>query len=466
MYNYCFAEDANDTCDVKPVPWPVTLTSGCSVMVSSNNVTTIDVGKCVSEPCVLRDDKSRGHCCVSVLTEDVTVTCDGFTYPMRRVVSCGCGVCDTDGDVDVSGAVSVQKSVDGQMVVTRVNASLAVSGNDIDPNDTDTFSDGLFSFTATPEAGSIVIRFFQQPSEDFMPQIVSIDVPRGVSSISRQVVLQAKPDPVPLNASLGGVVRTSSTDGSPTVTVPPNSLAYANGTSYSGTVNVYPTFADPRSRRSISAAPGEFSFENAEGESQDLQTNGVIGLFFETEGGEPLQLSGKATLTLDADTLGIGKTDSGDPDSYAWTIDADTGKWRMAAPLKSVGRRRKRAVVSITIIIQIIIPYPLPYINLDKPALRRMRCTLIIQVYADLWYRQPLSGVSLQVVTMTTNGLIYIGYTMGYTNWKGRACVTVMCGFRHMIILKPVIGQPVAHRTHYLPPGFNFINLGGMVVSR
>ena len=445
----------------------MTLTSGCSVTVNGNNVTTIDVGKCVSEPCVLRHDTRPGRCCGPVVTEDVTVTCDGFTYHVTKVVFCGCGECDNNGEVDVSGTVSVQKSIAGQIVVTRVNASLVVSGNDIDPNDTETYSDGLFSFTATPEAGRIVIRFFQQPSEDFLPQIITIDVPRGVSSISRQVVLQAKPDPVPLNASLGGEVRTSSTDGSPTVSIPPDSLVYADGTPYSGSVNVYPTFADPRSRQSISTAPGEFSFVNAEGESQDLQTNGVIGLFFETETGEPLQLSGKATLTFDADTLGIGKTDSGDLDSYAWTMDADTGKWKMAAPLKAVGRRRKRAVISVTIIvIRIIIPYPLPYINLDKPALRRMRCTLIIQVYADMWYRQPLSGVSLQVVTMTTNGLIYIGYTMGYTNWKGRACVTVMCGFRHMIILKPVIGQPVAHRTHHLPPGFSFFNLGGMVVFR
>ena len=434
--------------------------------VDVKNVTLLHVGKCVSEPCVLRDDKTRGRCCAPVATEDIEVHCDDTTYNMTRVLSCGCGDCEIGIEVDVTGSVSVRKTVLGQIIVVPVNASLLVSGNDIDPNDTETFGNGLFSFTATPDSGRIAVRFYQASNDDFLPQVVSIDVPRDVSVISRQVVLQAKPDPVQLNAPLGGVIGTSPVAGSPRVTIPANSIVDADGNPYNGTVKVYPTFADPRDLDSISDAPGGFSFQNEEGESQDLQTNGVLGLFFEDDNGNPLQLSGKTTLTLNPDSLGIAKTDAGNPDSYAWTLDADTGKWKMAAPLKYATGRRKRAVFPVTATAQIIIPYPLPYINLDKPALRRLRCTLIVQVYADIMYTQPLSSLSLQVITMTPNGLIYMGYTIGYTNWKGRACVTVMCGFRHMIVLKPVLGQPIAHPTHHLQAGFNFVNLGGIVLFK
>ncbi|KAI0210648.1 hypothetical protein LSAT2_004598 [Lamellibrachia satsuma] len=211
-------EDANDTCDIKPTPLAVTLPAGCYVTVVGKNVTLLDVGKCVSEPCVLRDDKTRGRCCAPVATEDIEVRCDDTTYNMTRVLSCGCGDCEIGIEVDVTGSV----------------------------------------------------------------------------------VLQAKPYPVQLNAPLGGAIRTSSVAGSPTVTIPANSIVDADGNPYNGPVKVYPTFADPRDLDSISDAPGGFSFQNEEGESQELQTNGVLGLFFEDDNGKPLQLSGKTTLTLES----------------------------------------------------------------------------------------------------------------------------------------------------------------------
>ena len=112
------------------------------------------------------------------------------------------------------------------------------------------------------------------------------------------MVLQAKPEAVPLNAASDGEVKTSSLDRSPSVSIPANSIVDADGGPYIGEVKVYSTFADPRYLDSISEAPGDFSFENEEGESQDLQTNGVLGLFFADDAGNSLQLSGKTTLML------------------------------------------------------------------------------------------------------------------------------------------------------------------------
>ena len=464
LHQLCLTEEGNDTCDTVPTTLAVTLPPGCNVTLGDTKVTTLNVGECMSEPCVLRDDKTPGQCCVPVAIEEVEVQCDGTTYNMTRVLSCGCGQCEIGFEVDVTGSVSIRTNISGISTIVPVNATLLVSGNDIDPNDTQTYGNGLFSFTAKPEAERIVVRFYQETNEDFLPQVVSIDVPRGVSTISREVVLQAKPEPVSLDASTGGAVNTSPLEGAPVVTIPANSIVDADGNPYNGTVKVYPTFADPRDLDSISDAPGDFSFQNEEGESQELQTNGVLGLFFEDENGNPLQLSGKTTLMMNAASLGINATEEGDPDSYAWTLDADTGKWKMAAPLKYVNSRRKKRDLSVSVSVTIVIPFPLPYINLDKPVWKSIRCILIIQVYADVQFTQPLGDMSLQVITTTPNGQIYLTYTRGYVNRNGRACVTVLCGYRHIIVMKPLLGQPIAHPTHHLPAGFSFTNAAGAMV--
>ena len=460
MFSYVFIENAVDTCDVTPTPFDVTLPPGCNVTLDGAVLTNVNVRECPPEPCVSRSEKTAGRCCGPIETSDVKVLCERYNFTMKRVVRCGCAECEKDGDVDVTGRVGVRRTVDGKSRVILVNASLVVSGNDVDPEDCNT-TGGFFSFSATPDAGRITVRFYQDDNTDFLPQVIVIEVSRGVSSVTRDVVLQAKPKPQPLDPNKGGAFKASST--SPTVKIPPNSIVDADGNPYNGTVYVFPTFADPLDMESIAEAPGEFSFENEEGESQALQTNGVIGLSFESDTGAPLQLSGKTTLTLDPDALGIGKTADGQPDSYVWTLDAETGKWKMAAPLTYAKRRRKRNVATNSVTVSLVIPYPLPYINLDKPALRRVRCTLIIQVYADLAFTQPLSDISLQVVTKSPNG-IFLGYTMGYTNDKGRACVTIMCGYQHFIVLKPVLGEPRPHRTHHLPRGTVYTNLAHRVM--
>ena len=387
---------------------------------------------------------------------------------MVRIVACGCGECRSDDTVDVTGSVGVLRVKPGTpwnliTEIVPVNASLLVSGNDTDPNDTQTFGNGLFSFTATPRAGAIVIIFYQESNVDFFPQVVSIDVPRGVSVISRQVVLQDKPEPTTMNASQGGAVEMSSSAGSPSLTIPPRSVVDADGNLYNGQMKVYATFADPRFRESIASAPGEFTFIDSEGESRQLQTSGVLGLFLEADDGRPLRLSGTTELRLDADPLGIGETDDGKPDSYVWTLDPDQGNWKTPVPLSYDGVRRKRRALSREVTANVTIPYPLPYINLDTPAMKRILCTLVVQVYADTLFTQPIGDMSVQVVTKLPNTNVYIGYTSGSVNRNGRACVPIMCGYDHVIIVEPLLGEPIAHPTHHLPAGFPFTNLGATV---
>ena len=187
-------------------------------------------------------------------------------------------------------------------------------------------------------------------------------------------------------------------------------------------------------------------------------------MFIETEDGRPLQLSGKTTLSVDTNALGIEETDDGQPDSYAWSFVAETAKWKQIAALKYAagGGRKKRATVRMAQV-TVIIPFPLPYINLDKPVWKRIRCTVIIQVYADIQFTRPLSDVSLQVITMTPSDVV-ITYARGYVNRDGRACVTILCGYKHIIVLKPLLGEVIPHPTHHLPTGLTYENVGGKVI--
>ena len=270
LYSYLLGKDKNDTCDTPPSSSIESLPPGCYVTSNGSNVTSLDVGKCVSEPCVLRGDQTPGRCCVPVAMVVVAVTCTGSDpYNVTKVVSCGCGECEDDGEVAVTGYVGIR---DGNATaLVPVNATLLVSGSDdIDDNDTRTFGNGQFSFSATPKADKIVVRFYQDDNADFLPQVIVIDVPRGVATVSRQVALQAKPDPVSVDASVGGDVKMSSAKGSPSVQIPPGAIVDANGDTYNGTVKVYATFADPRVLESIADAPGDFSFNNEEGVAYEV----------------------------------------------------------------------------------------------------------------------------------------------------------------------------------------------------
>ena len=419
----------------------------------------MDVGRCEPRPCAVRGDTvaDGALCCGPVATTPVQVICDGFQYQLGRITACGCAECAEGKTVSITGSLRVLIVADGTTRLERCSGTYVYGGDQLGI----TSDEGDFAFDVEPESQRVTVTFSSTNSDtNFVTQIVVFNIPRGVTEVERLVVVNPKPPPQTVDASAGGEldVKGAGLPSAVKLTLPPNSVVDSQGNPVTGNVKVFATFADPRSPDGITAAPGEFAFDDDEGESQDLITNGVLGLFIEDDDGNPLMVSGKVTLTVDTQALGIGENDEGQPDTYAWIMDPESGKWKMSAPVvyERKSRRKRQATRKATV--RISVPWPLPYINLDKPADKRSRCIVVVQVFADLTLQDVLPSVSIQVLTLPEKGTIFQGFTTGSTNEDGIACVPIRCGYRHVIVVKSSLGTPSPHARHNLPDGFPFAN--------
>ena len=434
--------DATDTCEATPLDMVVELPPTCRLTVNGESVTSVNIRRCRNEPCALKaDPDNTDHCCGPSSTRQLHVACTGFNYDINQVLTCGCAECANDNMVTVNGEAT---GGGVPVAVLVIHEGTQYYGNS-----------GQFTFEATPQAGRIS---FQVRATDYMPRQVSVEVMPGVTEVFVDVALTPKPTPNVVDPSAGADLDIGSGSGLPTavsVAIPPNSFQDENGDPVSGNVNVYLTFADPREADGLDSAPGEFTFEDDEGETRMLQTFGVVTLVAEDSDGNVVYLSGKATLAFDADALGMELGES----VSLWTLDGTSGDWKKSGELTYSTRRRRRRDVTdgngTYVEGETVIPPNVPYINFDKPVYRERLCTIAVYVYYGPAFSIPLPG---EVVTayLMQNGLFF-GRTTASTDQNGRACLVVLCGLHVIIRLKsssPVLVHPV----HYLPVGFPYTN--------
>ena len=362
---------------------------------------------------------------------------------MVQVEYCGCAVCPKDNHVTVNGAVHGSGA-------SMANVHIMYDGIRYE------VEDNLFSFEAIPEAGRIV---FRVNSDAYMPQLVTLDVSEGVTQMYAGVTLTPKGTPNVVGASTGGKldVGTTGMSSAASVTIPPNSFQDANGDPMTGDVNVFLTYADPRVPVvGLMSAPGQFTYQDSEGETRLLETRGVITLVAEDQSGNEVFLSGTATMEFNADALGI---ESGDT-YFLWSIDPSTGEWQKSGEMTYTSSRRRRRQASgsdrnSTVVGETEIPPNVPFVNCDRPFLRGRLCSVAVYVYYGNSFLTPLQGETVSAFIIE-NGL-FLGRTRGYTNTDGKACLLVACGLRHIVLLES--SEPVyVHPTHYLPAGFGFTN--------
>ena len=369
--------------------------------------------------------------------------CHKFKHPIFQVEACGCGVCPKDNHVTVNGDVHGSGAPMANVHIMHDGIRYEVVDNQ-------------FSFEAIPEAGRIV---FRVKADAFMPQLVTLDVSEGVTQMYADITLIPKGTPNVLSASTGGKLDLGTTgmSSAASVTIPPNSFQDANGDPVTGDVNVFLTYADPRVPvDGLMSAPGQFTFQDSEGETRLLETRGVITLVAEDQSGNEVFLSGTVTMEFNADLLGI---ESGDT-YFLWSIDPSTGEWQKSGEMTYSGSRRRRRQASgtdrnSTIVGETEIPPNVPYVNCDRPFLRGRLCSVAVYVYWGDSFLTPLQGEVVSAFIIE-NGL-FLGRTSGYTNTDGKACLLVACGLRHIILLESI--EPVyVHTKHHLPAGFVFTN--------
>ena len=400
--------------------------------------TSVNVGRCNDVPCITRSSsESRNKCCLPSGTSTVEVQCDGTSYKIHQVTSCACAECANGDLVLVNGVVKAG----GLATNTAYVMKDGVRNNAVD---------GQFSFETAPQAGRIV---FQVQSDTFMPQLVTLDVVEGVTEMHVEVSLTPKGIPHVVNAGTGAQldVVTPGMSSAVSVRIAPNSFQDKNGNAVSGDVDVFLTFSDPRLPDGISSAPGQFTFEDSEGETRPLETRGVVTLKAQYQNGDEVFVSGKVTLTFNADALAIA---GGEP-FYLWNIDGATGKWKKSGELTSTSNRRRRRQVTDKVEGEIEIPLVAPYMNCDRSVLRGRACSIDVHVYYGGDWSTPLAGETVFGYILEFG--LFIGSVTGVTDKNGKACLLVVCGLEHIIVLKSSEGVLV-HQTHDLPTGFDFTN--------
>lgn len=432
---------ATDTCDEKPQDQSVELPPTCTVTEGGVKVKSVSIGRCNKVPCVTRTSlDSTDLCCMPTSTRQVEVECDGFKYKANQIMSCGCAECKTANLVIVSGIVKSGGASTSGVKIIQDNTQYPLI---IDQ----------FSFEAKSRAGRIL---FQVKSSIFMPQLVTLDVSEGVTETYVEVTLVAKPNPDLVDVATGAQLKvdTPGLSSAVSVNIAPNSFLDKNGNLVSGNVKVFTAFSDPRKSNGIDTAPGQFTFEDSEGETRLLKTFGVVTLLAEDTNGNEVFLSGKTTMKFDADALGIERGES----VFLWTIDGTSGEWQKSGSLTYSGSRRRRRQATTTgnsVEGETEIPPNIPYLNCDRPILRGRLCSIAVYVYYGGDFSVPLQGERVSAF-IKENGL-FIGRTSGYTDQNGKACLLVACGLQHIVRLESFEGV-IVHPTHFLPAGFAFTN--------
>ena len=438
---------APDSCDEPPNDHMVALPPTCTVTVAGVSRKSVNVRRCNRVPCVTQTStRYEKLCCLPSSTRQLQVDCAGFSYKINQVLSCSCVECVNVYHVMVTGVVSAGGAPTSQVYIFVNNRART---------NVPEYTLSSFSFEATPSTGRIV---FQVVSFAFMPQLVTLDVAEGVTEIYAEIILQSKGVANVIDPGVGGQIDvvTPGMSSAVSVNIPSNSFQDKNGDDIFGDVYVYLSFSDPRLLDGLSGAPGQFSFEDSEGETRFLETRGVITMKAEDVGGNGIFLSGDVTLTFDADALGIESTDS----FSLWSIDGATGDWKMSGGLEYSGsqRRRRQATnnnTANTVVGLTELPPNVPYLNCDRTILRGRLCSVSVYVYYTDDFVVPLQGERVAAF-MIENGL-FIGQTQMHTDASGKACILVACGLKHIIRIESHQGV-IVHQTHHLPGGFGFTN--------
>ncbi len=138
-----------------------------------------------------------------------------------------------------------------------------------------------------------------------------------------QIKLIAKQLSGSFAASSGAVINV----GNANVTFPADAIKNANGTAYTGTVNVYATFLDPTDANLQTKMPGDLIGLRTDNIENLLQTFGMMNVELEDASGNKLNLAtGKeATLSVTVPNSLLSNAPTTIP---MWYFDTETGLWK------------------------------------------------------------------------------------------------------------------------------------------
>jgi hypothetical protein len=280
-----------------------------------------------------------------------------------------------EGSGNISGRVV---SVAGQPIagarITAANGAAAVSN-----------ADGGFVIGNLPATERLAVTVAAQ---GFATGTAIYRVNAGSTS-RREVVLMPRGQAVVVDAGAGGVVAFA---GGGRVTIPPNAF---EGVGPGEAVRVSVTYFDPESDRQLSAAPGDFSAREQDGERSQLETAGMIDIRATNAQNTQLRLAPGQSVT-------VNFPDRDGPAMGSWGLyrfDRSTGTWVRTgdAPVDPDGTQSAR-------IPSIDIPW-----NADKPLI-----TTCITVRVEDKSASAVAGEHV-----VAEGVNYRGPSIGQTDNNG-----------------------------------------------
>ena len=265
-------------------------------------------------------------CCGPVKTVVSHIVCDSWSYPITRILSCGCFVKCGLNVVDmrpVSGQVSLYDPIDG--LTSQIQTFIKYNQTDVETTKTGSFT------VALPSNRSEFV--LEVPAGLFHnPTVKVLHVTSQTTNV--HVTLQSKASPVRVHSLQKMVFPVMSTGiaSLPVVSLvlPGGAIVDHHGNMYNNTVDVYTQFFDRRSKDDIMGTPGEFVYITKEGQESHLEMLGMILLYVESVNRTKLEINTKVNISLDAAGLDLQKDIGEARDIQNFILNHHTGRWEVA----------------------------------------------------------------------------------------------------------------------------------------
>ncbi len=329
-----------DSCSSIPSSKNETLPAGCTV--NGTNTTTVDVGECKPVACVKRDFSFNSSCtdpflcCGPRSSVSIFVQCGAFmSFSLSIIKTCGCGKC-------IEKKTAIEGIALGQDDSAAKFVDLFFAGTMVDR----TGSNGMFSFLVPKTTKRAIVTFKDRFFKKFEEEDKIFSINEGQRAMYR-VKLRKKAIPITFNASepldvpLGG-----ESDSFADLELPENALLTEDGSVFSGNAKATVHVTDPRNLSDVLSAPGDFTTTSEDGETEMLETFGMMKLNLEEDNGKPLTMSKPMKVYLDPEKLNISLSQGNTSAVKLYWLDRKTGRWREVGdffPEDGNKRRRKRS---------------------------------------------------------------------------------------------------------------------------
>ena len=411
VFKRAISGNRDDSCNPIPLTKVVSLPEGCKEDSSGSN--NVNVGTCSNEECVKRNQRHAGscgeknptrQCCSPASMSDSRVTCkSGMKFNIQKVSKCACAACA------VSKIVVRGKVVDpegnplwrGEMTV----------GNDAG-NRYYTDRRGNFKILVKSGTKRIVLTIKDKLQRLLVDTTKVFELHEGQVSFYT-IVLQKKPPAIKFPGYKKKSIPLGGSGGRPNfvdLDIPANAFLTADGRVYTGEITATIGVIDPRSQADMTAAPGDFSAINDNGEEVALGSVGMLRQVFTDNNGNQLSLGKNISVRIDADQLDIpnGVT------VYQWYLSKKTGRWVKFGVLRSEqggSSRLKRQQTRGFFVSEITRSIPLEYINWDY-----------VTVVSYVRITAP-PGTVVTRIGLSDNGKQYTSYRQDTVPAGGTLCI-------------------------------------------